>query len=179
MKSKHFFSTILTTGLLLAIAVLFTGCTGKTTGQPNQTASRNITSPEALPFPLGQATENLALFNGTVYLTDLVSNEEVFNSPAMAHVIFPPGIINKWHIHTNGQILIATAGIGYHQLEGEPIQVMYPGDVAHCPPGVKHWHGATPDSWFAHIAIATNPQMRGLEIFDFISEAEYLALPRE
>jgi quercetin dioxygenase-like cupin family protein len=54
----------------------------------------------------------------------------------------------------------------------------YPGDVAKCPPGVRHWHGATPDGWFAHIAIATNPEMRGLEIFDFISEEEYRALPR-
>jgi quercetin dioxygenase-like cupin family protein len=174
MKLKHIFST----ALLFAIAVLFASCAGKTAEQSTQNI-RIITSPEALSFPLGQATENLALFNGTVYLSNLVSTEEVFNSPGMAHVIFPPGIINKWHIHTNGQILIATAGIGYHQLEGEPIQVMYPGDVAKCPPGVKHWHGATPDGWFAHIAIATNPEIRGLEIFDFISEAEYLALPRE
>jgi aryl-alcohol dehydrogenase-like predicted oxidoreductase len=47
------------------------------------------------------------------------------------------------------------------------------------PPNVEHWHGAGPDGWFAHIAIATNPQMRGLEVFDFISEEEYKALPKE
>jgi hypothetical protein len=44
---------------------------------------------------------------------------------------------------------------------------------------LNNWHGAIPDSWFAHIAISTNPDMSSLEIFDLISEAEYLALPRE
>lgn len=73
--------------------------------------------------------------------------------------------------------MIATDGIGYHQLEGEPVQVLYPGDVALCPPGVKHWHGGSADTEFAHIAVNTNPELTGLEWFDRISDAEYAALP--
>jgi quercetin dioxygenase-like cupin family protein len=137
-----------------------------------------VSSPEELSLPIGQATDNPALFNGTVYLSRLVSHETVYNSPEMSYVVFPPGIINKWHSHGGGQILIATDGIGYHQLEGQPLEIMYPGDVAHCPPDVIHWHGASPDSWFAHIVVMTNPEKQSLEIFDFIPEAEYKSLPR-
>jgi quercetin dioxygenase-like cupin family protein len=28
-----------------------------------------------------------------------------------------------------------------------------PGDVLWCPPGVKHWHGATPTNGMTHIAV--------------------------
>jgi quercetin dioxygenase-like cupin family protein len=168
--------------LLVFITFTFTVC--------NRDNSKNITTektkrekslvltPEALSFPIGEPYIN-ELFNGTVYLSQLVNNDEIFNSPSMSYVVFEPGIINKWHIHSGGQILIATDGIGYHQIEGQPVEIMYPGDVAKCPPGIKHWHGAASGTWFAHIAIGTNPEMRGLQIFDFISEAEYNALPQE
>jgi len=168
---------------IFVLFVFFAGCTKNAadTQKPlvNNERELIISSPEKLSLPIGQAVDNPALFNGTVYLSQLVSRDDVFNTPNMALVVFEPGIINKWHIHGGGQILIATDGIGYHQIEGQPIEVMYPGDVAKCPPGVKHWHGAPPDSWFAHIAISTNPDMSSLEIFDLIPEAEYLALPRE
>jgi quercetin dioxygenase-like cupin family protein len=97
----------------------------------------------------------------------------------MLYVVFEPGVINKWHSHEGGQILIATDGIGYHQIEGQAVEVLYPGDVAKCPPNVKHWHGAAPGGWFAHIAIGTNPERQGLEVFDFITKAEYDTLPKE
>jgi quercetin dioxygenase-like cupin family protein len=170
IKTKHIF--------LFVVMVLCASCTEKTAEQPNQKDSKIITSQDELSFPIGQATDNPALFNGTVYLSPLVRNDDVFNTPGMALVVFPPGIYNKFHVHGGGQILIATEGIGYHQIEGQPIEIMYPGDVAHCPPGVKHWHGASPDGWFSHIAISTNPSMSSLEIFDFISEEEYKSLPR-
>ncbi|KUO77104.1 MAG: hypothetical protein APF81_09970 [Desulfosporosinus sp. BRH_c37] len=55
----------------------------------------------------------------------------------------------------------------------------YPGDVAFCPPGVKHWHGGSADTSFAHIAVNTNPERSGVEWFDRISEEEYSQLPTE
>nr|WP_298762255.1 cupin domain-containing protein [uncultured Megasphaera sp.] len=64
------------------------------------------------------------------------------------------GTYNRWHSHKRGQILIATDGIGYTQTLGGAVQVMHPGDVVYCPPGVIHWHGAAPGSHFAHIAIS-------------------------
>ncbi len=76
-------------------------------------------------------------------------------------------------------ILLVTDGIGYYQIEGEPVQIMYPGDVAFCPPGVKHWHGGSKDTKFAHIAVNTNPELKGLEWYDRISDEEYAALTTE
>lgn len=64
---------------------------------------------------------------------------------------------NNWHIHHadqgGGQILIGVAGRGFYQEWGkEPVEIL-PGDVINIPTGVKHWHGAAPDSWFSHLAV--------------------------
>ena len=64
---------------------------------------------------------------------------------------------NNWHIHHaksgGGQILVCVAGRGYYQEWGKPAQELRPGDVVNIPVGVKHWHGAAPDSWFFHLAV--------------------------
>jgi len=129
-------------------------------------------------FPRGDQfdSEN---FSGTVYLSPIVSNDEIFNCPTMSNVTFEPGVRNNWHVHGGGQIMIAVNGIGYHQIEGEPVEILYPGDVAMCPPGGKHWHGATADSWFAHIAVGVNPNIRGMEWLEPVTDEEYSSLPTE
>lgn len=74
-----------------------------------------------------------------------------------ANVTFEPGCRNNWHIHHakngGGQILVCVAGHGYYQEWGKPAQELRPGDVVNIPVGVKHWHGAAPDSWFSHLAV--------------------------
>ena len=64
---------------------------------------------------------------------------------------------NNWHIHHaksgGGQILVCVAGCGYYQEWGKPAQELHPGDVVNIPVGVRHWHGAAPDSWFSHLAV--------------------------
>ena len=64
---------------------------------------------------------------------------------------------NNWHIHHaksgGGQILVCVAGRGYYQEWGKPAQELRPGDAVNIPVGVKHWHGAAPDSWFSHLAV--------------------------
>lgn len=102
-------------------------------------------------------------FSGLVYVSSLLGADNAAGAPDLHYVVFEPGVINNWHTHEGGQILIATDGIGYHQMEGESVQVLYPGDVALCPPGVKHWHGGSADTSFAHIAVNTNPERTGLE----------------
>ena len=66
-----------------------------------------------------------------------------------------------------------------HQTEGGKVQVLHPGDVAFCPPGVRHWHGGSANTEFAHIAVNTNPELTGLEWYDRISDKEYAALSTE
>jgi quercetin dioxygenase-like cupin family protein len=68
-------------------------------------------------------------------------------------VTFEPGARTAWHTHPLGQNLIVTAGCGWVQHEGGPVEEIRPGDVVWFPPGEKHWHGATPTTGMTHIAI--------------------------
>ncbi|MNF02431.1 Cupin domain protein [compost metagenome] len=71
---------------------------------------------------------------------------------------FEPGCRNNWHIHRNGyQLLLVTGGEGWYQEEGQPAQLLKAGDVIVTHDGVKHWHGATKDSWFVHLAMTPGP----------------------
>jgi quercetin dioxygenase-like cupin family protein len=78
------------------------------------------------------------------------------NAPARANgasVTFEPGARTAWHTHPLGQTLIVTAGSGWAQCEGGPVEEIHPGDVIWFPPDVKHWHGAAATTAMTHIAI--------------------------
>lgn len=70
-----------------------------------------------------------------------------------ALVTFELGARSAWHTHPLGQTLIVTAGCGWVQREGDPIEEIYPGDLVWVVPGKKHWHGATATIVMSHIAI--------------------------
>jgi len=91
-------------------------------------------------------------FTGTVRIDPLFQA----NDPARAvgaGVTFEPGARTAWHTHPLGQTLIVTAGCGWVQREGGPIEQIHPGDVIWFPPGEKHWHGATYTTDMTHMAI--------------------------
>lgn len=107
----------------------------------------------SMVFPIGEANDGFAqYFSGKSYLAPLsVSQVGIYN------VTFEPGCRNNWHIHRadqgGGQILLCVAGQGYYQEWGQPAVLLHPGDTVNIPAGVKHWHGAAPDSWFSHLAV--------------------------
>lgn len=142
-------------------------------------AGRTVTPDNEYMFERAPEAVTFDTFSGPAYVSSVLGADNAAGAPDLHYVVFDPGVINNWHTHEGGQILIATDGIGYHQMEGGPVQVLYPGDVALCPPGVKHWHGGSADTSFAHIAVNTNPELKGLEWFDRISEEEYAKLPTE
>lgn len=115
-------------------------------------------------------------FNNPVYLGQVVAPGNAAGTPAWTYVVFPKGTYNRWHSHKTGQILIATDGVGYTQQSGGAVQVMHPGDVAYCPPGVVHWHGAAPGENFAHIAISPQDN-HDVTWYDFPT-SEYEALSK-
>ena len=123
------------------------------------------------PYSLGEKISPNPNFTGEVWLAPLTEKEEL-NVP-MANVTFEPGCRNSWHSHKAGQLLIATAGIGYYQEKGEPARRLFPGDIVEIAPDVEHWHGAAPDSWFAHIAITANPQTNAAAWLEPVSDEEY------
>ena len=107
----------------------------------------------SMVFPIGAPNDGFAqYFSGQSYLAP-VSTEQV----KIFNVTFEPGCRNNWHIHEadkgGGQILVCVAGRGYYQEEGKDAVEMKPGGVVNIPVGVKHWHGAAPDSWFSHLAV--------------------------
>lgn len=108
---------------------------------------------KSMVFPIGQPNTAFAqYFIGNSYLAPVSTSQVgIFN------VTFEPGCRNNWHIHHakqgGGQILVCVAGRGYYQEEGKDAVEMKPGDVVNIPAGVKHWHGAAPDSWFSYLAV--------------------------
>lgn len=123
------------------------------------------------PYPLGEKLSPNPNFTGEVWLASLSEQKEL-NVP-MANVTFEPGCRNSWHSHKAGQLLIATAGIGYYQEKGQPARRLYPGDIVEIAPDIVHWYGAAPDSWFAHIAITTNPKTNTAVWLDPVSDEQY------
>ena len=87
---------------------------------------------------------------------------------------------NNWHIHEadkgGGQILICLAGRGYYQEWGKEPQELHPGDVVNIMPGVKHWHGAAPESWFSHLAVEVPGENCRSQWCEPVSEEEYRKL---
>lgn len=130
----------------------------------------------SMVFPIGKPNDDFAdFFIGQSYLAPL-SNEQV----GIYNVTFEPGCRNNWHIHHadkgGGQILICVAGRGYYREWGEEVQVMVPGDVINIPAGVKHWHGAAPDSWFSHLAIEVPAENGSTEWCEAVTDEQYCKL---
>ena len=118
-----------------------------------------------------------ATFTGTVRL-DPLHTATAPARVACASVTFEPGARTAWHTHPLGQILVVTFGCGWTQCEGEPIVEIRAGDVVWCPPGHKHWHGATPTTAMTHIAIQEALDGSFITWMEKVSDAEYLKGPQ-
>ena len=127
-------------------------------------------------FPIGAPNDGFAqYFTGQSYLAPVSQNQVgIFN------VTFEPKCRNNWHIHHadkgGGQILICVGGRGYYQEWGKEAIEMHPGDCINIPAGVKHWHGAAPDSWFSHLAIEVPGENGSNEWLEAVSDEEYSKL---
>lgn len=92
-----------------------------------------------------------------------------------AYVTFAPGARTNWHIHPLGQTLIVISGKGMTQEWGKPATFLRPGDVVICPPGIKHWHGAAPDTAMTHLAISERAEGKGAQWLEKVDDAAYRA----
>jgi quercetin dioxygenase-like cupin family protein len=96
---------------------------------------------------------------------------------SVVSVTFEPGARSVWHTHPLGQTLIVTAGCGWTQCEGEPIVEIRAGDVIWCPPGHKHWHGATTTTSMTHIAIQEALDGKNVIWLEKVGDEEYAIGP--
>lgn len=127
---------------------------------------------DSILFPIGEPNPYGKYFVGRSYLAP-VSTEQV----PVYNVTFEPGCRNNWHVHHadqgGGQTLICVGGRGFYQEWGhEPVELT-PGKTVNVPTGVKHWHGAAPDSWFSHLAIEVPGTNTSNEWLEPVSEDEY------
>ena len=112
------------------------------------------------------------------YFTGAVRVDPLFQAPDPAratggHVTFEPGARSAWHTHPLGQTLIITSGLGWVQREGGPIEEVRSGDVVWFPPGLKHWHGATPTTAMTHIAIQELLDGKTVDWLEKVSDEQY------
>jgi len=159
MKIAQIALTILTTAMVLSC---------------NQNKENMKTNKNELTeiFPKGEkGTEEW--FTGNAYYIGLVEADSVFTT-AVGNVYFEPGARSNWHTHPSGQILIITDGVGYHQIEGQPIEIIKKGSVVKCPPNVKHWHGASADVGLQQLYIIPNTEKGLVEWMEPVSDEEYL-----
>ena len=130
----------------------------------------------SMVFPIGAPNDGFAqYFSGQSYLASVSASQVgIFN------VTFEPGCRNNWHIHRadqgGGQILLCVAGRGYYQEWGKEAVELRPGDCVNIPAGVKHWHGAAPDSWFSHLAVEVPGEGSANEWLEPVDEAQYKRL---
>jgi quercetin dioxygenase-like cupin family protein len=112
------------------------------------------------------------------YFTGTVRVEPLFEAaePARvrgASVTFEPGARTVWHTHPLGQTLVVTAGLGWAQREGGPVEEIRPGDVVWFAPGERHWHGASPTTAMTHIAIQEALDGKVVDWMDPVTDAQY------
>ncbi len=130
-------------------------------------------------FGIGEPNTGFAqYFIGNSYLKPVIAPGEgylpIFN------VTFEPRCRNNWHIHHaskgGGQVLICVEGHGWYQEEDKPARALKPGDIVEIPANVKHWHGATADSWFSHLAFDCPGEDTSNEWCEPVTDEAYDAL---
>ena len=89
------------------------------------------------------------------------------------YVTFEPGARSAWHTHPAGQRLVVISGVGRTQEWGKPVQELRAGDVVWCPPGVKHWHGASPAVAMTHLAVTGMLDGKNVEWMEKVSDEQY------
>ena len=92
---------------------------------------------------------------------------------AGAMVTFSPGARTPWKVNPLGQTLIVTSGVGWAQCEGEEIVEVRAGDIIWCPPGQRHWDGATPGHAMTYIAVHETEGGRAVEFGERVTDEEY------
>ncbi|MFC5357983.1 cupin domain-containing protein [Azospirillum himalayense] len=120
--------------------------------------------------PSGKGPEEY--FTGTVRIDPLFQADEPARA-AGALVTFEPGARTAWHTHPLGQTLIVVTGVGRVQREGGAVEEIRPGDIVWFPPGEKHWHGASPTTAMAHIAIQERLDGKAVDWMEPVTDAQY------
>ncbi|WP_082632265.1 cupin domain-containing protein [Algoriphagus resistens] len=150
--------------IVAAALLMFLAC------QPKEAELTTKKEVESI-FPSGEKGSD-EFFTGNAYALSLVPSDSTLTT-LVGNVYFEAGARSHWHTHPAGQILIITDGIGYHQLEGQPRQELKKGDVATCPPNIRHWHGASPYTGMQQLYIIPNNEKGIVEWMEPVTDEQY------
>lgn len=142
------------------------------TAQATSNQAEKIESTAELTLPIGHELSRTG-FQGEAYRNDLIPATNEFGFPETNNITFGPSARGGWHAH-GAMVVIAIEGVGYYQADGEPIQRLHAGDVVYIPAGLKHWHGASPDSYFSQIVIYDR-YYEGSQVFGEVTDEQYTA----
>lgn len=149
---------------------------GKNTGLTDNQLNgiKNLVDNEAGSgiFPKGNPASP-EQFIGTVFVQSLVQPAGIEGLYSVGQVTFMPGGKTNWHTHPAGQVLLVTAGNGWYQERGKDAVPLKKGDIYVIPKDVEHWHGASHDSKFVHIAISNMVNGSNVTWMSPVTEEEY------
>ena len=114
-------------------------------------------------------------FTGNVQITLIHMQPEEPSRLTSALVTFEPGARTNWHTHPLGQLLVVTKGKGWTQCEGGERVEVSAGDTIWCPPGHKHWHGATSTTAMSHIAVQEMLDGKNIDWMEPVTDEQYLS----
>ena len=117
-------------------------------------------------------------FTGHVRIDPIHMEAKAPSRITSAVVTFEPGARTNWHSHPLGQLLIVTAGKGWTQCDGEQRVEVNAGDTIWCPPGHKHWHGATANTGMSHIAVQEMLDGKNVDWFEPVTDEQYNGSPQ-
>ena len=157
--------------MVLILVLLAAAGTGSAAGTSGETSASNGQS-------IAKSGSQAAFSAPEQYFTGNVRVNMLFvpkkELPASgAYVTFEAGARSAWHTHPAGQTLVVTSGIGLTQEWGGPIVEIRPGDVVRCPPGIKHWHGASPGRAMTHMAITGEVNGKNVEWMEKVTDRQY------
>lgn len=104
------------------------------------------------PDEVPQESANSSLLTGGAITWQPLVTPDMGDDSSINLANFGADARNKMYIHTSDQVLFVTAGKGIIATEAAE-EVITPGDAVHVSAGEKHWHVATADSAFSHIAL--------------------------
>lgn len=155
--------------IIIALA-LGQGCKQKERHLKTSEVTEDVKEVDAI-FPRGNKGPS-ETFTGTAYNYGLVPMDSTYTT-LVGNVYFEAGARSNWHTHPAGQILIITDGEGFHQIEGQPKEILKKGSVVQCPPNAKHWHGASPDMGMQQLYIVPNTEKGVVEWMEAVTDEQY------
>ena len=111
---------------------------------------------------------------GTAAVVRMPTAQDI--NSGVAKVTFQPGARTIWHAHAGGQIIVVTSGTAWYQEKGKPKQIISQGETVVCPPGVMHWHGASPDGTMTHTVVTPNMDRGGVTVGSAVTDKEYMGV---